>query len=330
MKKKLGLIAALVSAALALTACGSSNDPLSTTSPAAPATTAGSAATGSGGETSGGGSTGAAGGPIIIGSADFTESAILAEIYAAALKAKGIDSTTKLRIGAREAYMAGMKDGSINLVPEYTGVLLQYLDPSATATKPDEVYTALQAAVAKATPTLTVLDKSEAEDKDTLTVTQDTATKNNLKSIADLKPVAGQMVLGGPSEWKTRPTGVPGLEKVYGLTFKEFKVTDAGGPLTIKALQSGLIQAGNVFSTDAAIKTDNLVALEDPEALFGSQNVVPLIATSVATPEVTKVLNAVSAKLTTDTLIELNAKAAGDDKEDPAQIAQEWVASAGL
>jgi len=320
MKKRHSLIAALATAALALTACGSSNDPLSTTTPAA----AGS------GTAAGESDAPAAGGDIIVGSADFTESAILAEIYAAALNSKGVKATTKPRIGAREAYMAGMKDGSINLVPEYTGVLLQYLDPSATASKSDEVYTALQAAVAKATPTLEVLDKSPAEDKDTVTVTQDTATKYSLKSIADLKPVAKDLILGGPSEWKTRPTGVPGLEKVYGVTFKEFKVTDAGGPLTIKGLQSGLIQAGNVFSTDPAIKADNLVSLEDPESLFGAQNVVPLIATSVATPQAAEVLNAVSAKLTTDILIELNSKAAGDAKEDPAQIAADWVKSAGL
>jgi len=316
--------AGVLAVALTLTACGSDSDPLSSasTTPAATGATGASSAAG--------GSGAATGGPVIVGSADFTESAILAEIYAAALNAKGIEASTKPRIGAREAYIEGMRDGSINLVPEYTGVLLQYLDPKATATASDEVYTALQETVTTALPGNQVLDKSEAEDKDSVAVTQDTATKYSLKSIGDLAPVAGELILGGPAEWKTRPTGVPGLEKTYGVTFKEFKVTDAGGPLTVKALTSGLIQAGNIFTTDPAITAESLVVLEDPDSLFGAQNVVPLIADSVATPEVTEVLNAVSAKLDTQTLIDLNTKASGDAKEDPVKIAEEWVASAGL
>ncbi len=317
MKRTSTLVTGLLAVALALTACGSKNDPLATSTSAA----AGSSAPGS---------SGAAGGPIVVGSADFTESVIIAEIYAAALNAKGITATTKPRIGAREAYINGMKDGSINLVPEYTGTLLQYLNPAATETKADEVYAALQTTLKTALPTTQVLDKSAAEDKDSVSVTQETATKYNLKSIADLAPVAGQLVLGGPSEWKTRPTGVPGLAKVYGVTFKEFKVTDAGGPLTLKALTSGLIQAGNIFTTDPAIQTNKLVVLEDPKSMFGSQNVVPLIATSVATPEAVAALNAVSAKLDTETLTTLVGKATGDTKEDPTQIAKEWLTSVGL
>jgi osmoprotectant transport system substrate-binding protein len=305
-------VAAGLAAALALTACGSSSDPLASSSSAA-ATSA--AASGSG--------SAAAGGPIVIGSADFAESALLANIYAEALKAKGVEVSTNLNIGSREVYLKALQDGSISLLPEYTGNLLQYFDPTATVSAPDEVF----AALVKATPAgLTVLDKSPAEDKDAVVVTKETADANNLKSIADLAPVASGFVLGGPSEWETRQTGVPGLKEKYGLTFKEFKVLDAGGPLTLGALTGGQIQAGNLFTTDSNIPAKDLVVLEDPKNLFPAQNIVPLISAAVATPEVTDALNAVSAKLDTAMLTDLVSQVTVD-KTDSVQVAQEWVAA---
>ena len=248
---------------------------------------------------------------------------MIANIYAEALKAKGIDVTTNLNIGSREVYIKALEDGSIGLVPEYTGVLLQYFDPSATQTASDDVYTALQA---KLPSDLSVLDKSAAEDKDAIVVTKETADANNLKSIADLKDVASTFVLGGPPEFQTRPDGVPGLQAKYGLTFKEFKALDAGGPLTVGALTSDQIQAGDLFTTDPTIKADDFVVLEDPNNNFAAQNVLPLLTTSLATPEVKEALNAVSGKLTTDTLIDLLTKVQVE-KQDSAQVAQEWFAA---
>ena len=302
------LIAAGLAAALTLSACGSSSDPLATSS------TASAAASGSGS---------ASGGSIVIGSANFPESALIANIYAAALKAKGVDASTNLNIGSREIYLKALQDGSIDLVPEYSGVLLQYFDPTATAVSSDDVYTAL---VAKTPSGLKVLTKSAAEDKDAVVVTKATADANNLKSIADLAPVASTFVLGGPPEWATRPTGVPGLKEKYGLTFKEFKALDAGGPLTLGALTSDQIQAGNLFTTDPSIPANNLVVLEDPKNLFAAQNVLPLINAAKSTPQVQTALDAVSAKLDTATLTELLTKVQVD-KEDSAQVAQEWVAA---
>ena len=302
------LIAAGLAAALTLSACGSSSDPLATSS------TASAAASGSGS---------ASGGSIVIGSANFPESALIANIYAAALKAKGVDASTNLNIGSREIYLKALQDGSIDLVPEYSGVLLQYFDPTATAVSSDDVYTAL---VAKTPSGLKVLTKSAAEDKDAVVVTKATADANNLKSIADLAPVASTFVLGGPPEWATRPTGVPGLKEKYGLTFKEFKALDAGGPLTLGALTSDQIQAGNLFTTDPSILANNLVVLEDPKNLFAAQNVLPLINAAKSTPQVQTALDAVSAKLDTATLTELLTKVQVD-KEDSAQVAQEWVAA---
>ena len=304
-----GLLAAGLAAALTISACGGgSSNPLDTsTSAAASGPASGSAAAG--------------GGKIVVGSANFPESALLANIYAAALTKAGLDASTNLNIGSREVYIKAIQDGSIDLVPEYSGVLLQYFDPTATAVSADDVY----AALVKATPQgLVVLEKSAAEDKDAVVVTKATAEANNLKSIADLAPVASTFILGGPSEWETRPTGVPGLKEKYGLTFKEFKALDAGGPLTLNALTSDQIQAGNLFTTDPAIPANDLVALEDPKNLFAAQNVLPLLRADANNPQVAEALNAVSAKLDTATLTELLTKVTVD-KQDSAQVAQEWV-----
>ncbi len=318
LTRTIAMIGATLAATLTLAACGGSSDPLSSGSSAA--SSAASSASSSG-ESSGTGA--ATGGSIVVGSANFPESALLANIYAAALTAKGVDATTQLNIGERAVYLKALQDGSIDLVPEYSGVLLQYFDKTATATSSEDVYAALEKAVPEG---LTVLEQSAAEDKDSITVTRATADEYKLKSIADLAPVAGEFVLGGPPEFATRPTGVPGLQEKYGLTFKEFKPLDVGGPLTVAALTGDQIQAGNLFTTDPAIPANDFVILEDPNNLFAAQNILPLINSDKATPEVTAALNAVSAKLDTATLTDLVSRVSVD-KEDSAQVAEEWVAA---
>ena len=140
--------------------------------------------------------------------------------------------------------------------------------------------------------------------------------------------LAGELVLGGPPEWKTRVNGVVGLRDVYGLNFKEFVALDAGGTLTMTALTNGQIQAGDLFSTDPGLVANNLVALEDPKSLFAAENVVPVIKTAKLNDTVTKTLNDVSAKLTTEDLISMNAEAAtGTNLSD---IAKKWLAGAGI
>ena len=264
---------------------------------------------------------------IVVGSANFTENQILAEIYAQALQAKGVNVTKKLSIGSREAYFPGLQDGSIDLIPEYTGVLLQYLDKSATETEPDAVYAALQ----KALPgTLTVLEKSSAEDKDAVVVTKETATKYNATSIADLAANCGQLTFGGPPEFKTRPDGIPGLQKTYNCTFKDYKALDAGGPLTVAALKNGDVQAADIFTTDASIVANNFVVLQDPKNNFAAQNVVPLINKSKVNDTITQTLNAISAKLTTDELTKLNAEASSDTKPSPETVAKNWLSKNSL
>lgn len=302
---RLALAATMAALGLAVAACGG-NDPTQT----------GSGATGSPAPTD----------TIVVGSANFQENVVLANIYAEALKAKGVKVSTKLNIGSREAYIPGLEDGSIDLMPEYSGVLLQYFDKEATAVAPDDVYTALQAALPS---DLVVLEKSQAEDMDAIVVTKATADKYSLTSIGDLKAKAGELTFGGPPEFKTRPDGIPGLKKNYGVDFGSYKTLDAGGPLTVNALKNGQIDAGDIFTTDPAIKANNFVVLEDPENNFAAQNVLPLINKAKASDTVTQALNAVSAKLTTQTLIDLLTKVTVD-KSDPNAVATEWLKSQGL
>src|SRR4051794_18574391 len=308
--RRLAATAVAVSAALALSACGGGGDPL--------------ANNGSGSSGSGGGTPSQT---IVVGSANFTESQILAEIYAQALQAKGVQVDKKLNIGSRETYIPALQDGSIDLLPEYTGTLLQYIDKSATATAPDEVYSALQKAVPAQ---LTVLEKSAAEDKDAVVITQETATKYGAKSIADLAAHCGEIFFGGPPEFQTRPDGIPGIAKTYNCTFKSYQSLDAGGPLTVGALKNGDVQAADIFSTDASIPANNFVVLEDPKSNFAAQNVLPLVNKAKATPEVSAALNAVTAKLTTEELTALNAEAASDTKPSPETVAKNWLSKQGL
>ncbi|MFC9362704.1 ABC transporter substrate-binding protein [Rhodococcus sp. NPDC057014] len=300
MKK--ALIVALAGATLmSLTACGIGKDPLAA---------------------DGGGSSE---GAIVVGSADFPESQLIATIYAEALRANGIDVTEKLNIGSREVYVPAIRDGSIDLLPEYSGALLQYLDSATTATASDEVTEEIKA---KLPAGLIALEPSPAEDKDVLAVRQETADEYSLQTIEDLVPHAGELTLGGPPEWKTRENGVAGLKDRYGLTFKEFLALDAGGPLTLNALLSGQIEVADVFSTDPAMRSENLVALEDTKHLFLAENITPIINENKAGDDVRAVLADVSAALTTDDLIAMNERVA--DLEDMGDIAREWLQDKGL
>lgn len=298
-----GVVAAL---GLALSACGGGGDPLA------------------GGGT---GETGDASAPIRIGSAAFPENQLLGEIYGQALEAQGVAVEILQPIASREAYFPGLRDGSIDLVPEYTGVLLQYLEPAATEKSADEVYAALQGVIPEG---LTLLERSDAENKDAVVVTQEFATANNLTTIADLAPLCPTITFGGPPEFQERPDGIPGIEATYGCTFAGYSSLDVGGPLTVTALRDGTVQAADLFTTDPTIESNGFVALEDPLNNFAAQNVVPLVNTAKASDQVQQVLNDVSSRLTTEVLIDLNGRLAADDRPNPDTVAQDWLTEQGL
>jgi osmoprotectant transport system substrate-binding protein len=304
MKRVIAGLATALAATLAVSACGSS-DPLAEDKP-----------------TGGSGSSDS----VTIGSANFPESQLLAEIYAQALEAKGVTVTRQFDLGSREKYMDGLKDGSIDLIPEYTGVLLQFFNKAAPQTEAEEVYTALKDVLPA---NLTVLEKAEAEDKDAIVVTKETADKWKLKSIEDLVPHCGEAVFGGPAEIQQRADGIPGFKAKYNCTFKSFSALEPGA-ITVKALLDGTVQAADIFTTDAAIEANDLVVLEDPKSNFAAQNVVPLINKDKASDTVTETLNAVSAKLDTKALLQLNTDLNAPDKPESADVAKAWIEKVGL
>jgi osmoprotectant transport system substrate-binding protein len=264
---------------------------------------------------------------VVIGSANFPENEVLAEVYALALQKAGVKVTTKLNIGAREVYYPQVEKGAIAIIPEYNGTLLTVeVDKTSTAKTTADVDAVLAAKLPSA---LTVLNPAPAQDSDSITVTQATAAKYHLKSIADLTSVASQLVVGGPPEFKTRTDGIIGLKSIYGLTFKSFDPLDESGPITLSALTSGKVQAADVFTTTPQIVSDKLVPLSDPKNLFAAQNVIPLVYRPALTPTISSTLNAVDAKLTTSALLALDVKVIVD-KEDYTTAAQQWLQSVGL
>ena len=264
---------------------------------------------------------------ITVGSAAFPENEIIAEIYIQALEAKGVKVKKKLNIGAREVYIPALEKGEIDLLPEYSGNLLGYVKKNATETSPEGIEDALEDALPQG---LEVLDAAPAEDKDSLNVTSEFAAKNNLKTIADLKGVDG-LKLGANPEFSERPYGIPGLEKVYGITGITFvAIPDSGGPKTLKSLLNGDIDVADIYSTTPSITANKLVTLEDPENLIAAQNVIPLINKDKASDTVEDALDAVSEKLTTEDLLALNAENQGSDKTAPAVLAKKWLTEKGL
>ena len=298
----------LLAAVVPLAACGGGGAPLAPApSPAAGGT---------------GGSTGAAG-PVKVGSADFPESALLAEIYAQALEAKGMTVTRQFNIGSRETYLKAISGGEVDVLPEYSGTLLTFFDKNAKVTQPDEVYAALQKAVPQG---LSVLDKSAAEDKDSIAVTKETADAWSLKAIPDLTAHQAELTLGAPPEFKTRQRGLVGLKSVYNVVPKEFRALQSQA--AVAALKNGQVKAANIFSTDPSIAADGFVVLDDPQSLFGSDNVVPLVRTEKA-DSLKAALNPVAAKLDTTSLADM-VKQVVVDKKDASEVAKTWLASAGL
>jgi osmoprotectant transport system substrate-binding protein len=264
---------------------------------------------------------------VVVGSANFPEDELLAEVYVLALQGKGVKVTSKFNIGAREVYYPQIAKGSLSIIPEYNGALLTTsVDPSSAAKTTAQVDAAL---TAKLPSTLEILSPASAQDSDSVTVTQAFAAKYHLKSIADLKSIAKTMVFGGPSEFKTRVDGLIGLKNNYGLTFKSFDPLDESGPLTLAALVDGKVQAADVFTTTPQIISDKLVSLTDPKFNFAAQNVIPLVYKPAMDSTITSTLNAISAALTTSALLQMD-NAVIADKANYSTVAAAFLKAAGL
>ncbi|TFB16591.1 ABC transporter substrate-binding protein [Microbacterium sp. 3H14] len=259
---------------------------------------------------------GSGGDTIVVGSQAYYSNEIIAEIYAQALEGAGFDVKREFNIGQRDAYMPDVESGAIDVFPEYTGNLLEYLDDSATATSPEDVYAALQDALPDS---LTALDYAEASDQDTYTVLKSFAEENGLTSIGDLSKVTTPVTIGAAPEFEQRPYGPAAAKEVYGVDL----AFSATGPTTLESLLAGEIQVADIYSADPAFQTEDIVALEDPENIILASNVVPIVSSDVA-DEVADVINAISAKLTAEELVGLNVQSTVDQKS-ASDIAEAWL-----
>jgi osmoprotectant transport system substrate-binding protein len=269
---------------------------------------------------------------VTIGSANFPESVLLAEIYAGALEAQGADVTVEPNIGSREVYYPAIETGEIDLLPEYTNSLLSFVlrqdDPEATpeATNVDEQLAELEDVLPD---NLTVLTPSSAEDKDVIVCNEETIDQHGFTDLSGLAEVSNEITLGGPPEFAERsPFGIPGFQEFYGAEFAEFVPLEIGPPI-VDALNANAINCGNLFSTDAAITENDFTALEDDMNIVPNEAVLPLISAEKATPEVTAVLDEVSAALDTEGLTELNFQVQAEGLAE-AEVAAQWLADNGF
>jgi osmoprotectant transport system substrate-binding protein len=262
---------------------------------------------------------------IVIGSQDYYSNEIIAEIYAQSLEDAGFTVERDFRIGQREAYLPEIEGGSIDLFPEYSGPVLQYWQPDTPARLSDDVYAALQDATPEG---LRVLDQSAATDQDSYTVTKAFADQWSLTTVDDLANVTEPMTMGANSEAENRPNGPQGLRDTYGVEVGFTPIEDGGGPLTVAALNDGDIQLAIIYTADPSITANDLVSLQDTKGLFLASHVVPLASDNV-NDEAADVINAVSAAMTPEDLLAMNARSV--DEELPAEtIAKDWLAEADL
>lgn len=271
-------------------------------------------------------------GTIVIGSTNFSEQYIVANLYGDVLQQAGFKVQVRANLGTRAEVVPALERGALDLEPDYAGTLLLYLDAKAGAAANT---------LARAIPALkqqlamhgaTVLSASGALDTNVFAITKATDRKYHLgpdPTLSALKPYASKMVLGGPPECPTFATCEPGLEKVYGLHFKSFKSTDESGPITVAALKSGAIQIGEFFSSDGTIVRNGFVELQDNKHMQAADYLIPVIRKADDTPKVAAVLDKLDAKLSTAQLTQLNIEV-NDQHESPVTVAKTWLQHAGL
>jgi osmoprotectant transport system substrate-binding protein len=269
-------------------------------------------------------------GPTIkIGSKNFPEEYILGELYSQALQAKGFTVSYKQSIGSTEIIQVALTSGKINFYPEYTGVIVQDVFHHTNSPKTASATYAL-AKKLEAAKGYTLLNATPFYDTDAVAVTNATAKKYGLHTIADLKKV-GSFKFGGMPECQTRNTCFVGYTKQYGLTKASF--TSLGSVSAYQALDSGTVLAADVFSTDPPLSAPSkYTVLTDPKHVTGFQNVAPIVATSVvnaAGPTFTSTVNAVSAKLTLPAILAMN-KAVEVDQQTPSAVAKAFLKANGL
>jgi len=264
---------------------------------------------------------------VVVGSANFPESVMLANMYALALEEIGVDVEVRTNIGSREVYFRALQQGDIDLFPEYAGSLLNFLsDDVLTDTSTEGLIAGLRAILGD---DIQVLEPSSAQNRNGLVITRELSERLGVTTISGLAAYAGELVAGGAPETRERSDGLPGYERVYGIRFADFRDLDPGGPLTVAALLQGDIDVARFFTSQGVLAANDWVLLEDDRGMIPSENIVPVIRTEVLTDEIRTVLNAISAALTLDELIAMNRRVEIDN-EDPDLVAAEWLVANGF
>ncbi len=267
-------------------------------------------------------------GAITVASFNFPESEALAELYAQALEGRGFRVDREMNLGPRELVEPALQRGLVELVPEYAGSALGFFGVTASS----GATTAHQQLVTALVPRgLAAMIGAPAQDRNTFVVSSATADRLHVRSLSDLAPYAAEMSFGGPAECSDRDLCLKGLEDVYGLRFKEFVALDAGGPLTVQALNDGTVAIGLLFTSDPAIQAGRLVELGDDRGLQPAENVTPVVSQVTLArfgPTLADTLNAVSSLLRTSDLREMNAAMASG--RSPSTVAHAWLVSHGF
>ncbi|MBI9001268.1 ABC transporter substrate-binding protein [Corynebacterium sp. CCM 9185] len=313
--RRAGATLAGLALVLPLAACTGSSDPLSEGN--------------SGGETKSTRATDS----IVIGTANFPESEIIGQIWAETLRNAGFEVEVKSGIGSRDVYLKALQEGSVDIVPEYSGNLAQYFMAAENQELPvgateEQVLNGLN----KALPAGLATGKAApGESKDSYRVTRELADQAKLVTLADLDNLDDIRIASNP-ELKDRPYGPSGLEELYNIKADKMSIipiSDSGGPLTIAALTTDKANVANVYTTSPTFDTDgaeiDLVTLEDPENLILPQHILPLMQGKAVSGEAREAITKINADLTTDALLEMNIRNIGPEKADPKTIARDFV-----
>ncbi|MDF3917835.1 glycine betaine ABC transporter substrate-binding protein [Salinicola salarius] len=267
--------------------------------------------------------------PIVVGSKNFSEQYILAEIYAELLENAGYEVERKINLGGTLIAHQAITSGGIDLYPEYTGTALTSVVHGTLSTDAQEVYEEVSDYYADKL-NLRWLKPTGINNGYVIIMRDETAKKDGLESLSDLASVAGDMVFGGGPEFPERADGLPGLERVYGATFKEFRqFTNLG--LRYDALNQGDIDVSNGYATDWQLDSGDLKVLNDDKGLFPPYYVAPVVRQEVldAHPDIQEILESVGSHLDNSIMRRLNAKFERDH-EEPADIVADFLHQEGL
>ena len=266
---------------------------------------------------------------VVIGDKNFPEENILGALYATALRAKGYKVTLKDNIGSSEIIYKALTSGQIGMYPEYTGTIVSVLEGD-TANPPSAAAAYNDAKTFLAKHGFTLLAMTPFSDSDVVVTKVAYAKAHGLTSVGDLAKLGTKVKLAAEPEYATRYSGLIGLKKEYNVV-PHFVPLDTSA-LVYQAINSGQVQAGDVFTTDPQLKSGAYTPLADPKGIFGYQNVAPIVANKVLKEEGSQfasILNSVSALLTLPAIQKMNA-AVILDKQSPASVAEAFLKANGL